>query len=316
MLISMAGALAGAPAEAAPSPKAAAARLARVYGQRIGSLVYTETFALWSRTRLGEAAAVQVILEPYLSGERDSLEKATASHYSGHLALVGLPDPRAAALLKRAAERASEAPLDNEMSDSVFMVCPLLARAGMSTRAAEHYERMASLCKRRDGLWRHSPLAEAAWGRGNAFPLVGLALTLLWMPPAHPKRAGLTAEFDSLVKALLKQQQTSGMWRQVIDHDGAWEEYSATAMITAALAIGRRHGWTDKRRAKTAIDRAWPALMKRTGPNGEIDGVCESTGKQTSLEAYLSRRSLRGIDSRGGAMGLFAAVELAGAPEV
>jgi rhamnogalacturonyl hydrolase YesR len=279
-------------------------------------MVYTETFSLWSRTRLGEAAAVRAILEPYLSGQHDSLERATASHYSGHLALIGLEDPRAEALLKRAAAMAAERPLDNEMSDSVFMVCPLLTRAGMADGAADHFERMERICRRPDGLWRHSPLCEAAWGRGNAFPLTGLALTLLWMPKGHPRRGKLLAAFQALGRTLLRHQQADGMWRQVIDHGAAWAEYSATAMITAALGIGRRDGWLEGSGVTRAIGRGWRAIAARTGANGEIGGVCESTGKQTSLEAYLARRAITGLDSRGGAMGLFLAAEMAGAAEL
>ena len=80
-------------------------------------------------------------------------------------------------------------PFHNEMSDAVFMGCPILAKAGKLTgeqkyfdMALRHFRSMANLCRRSDGLYRHSPLNEAAWGRGNAFPALGLALSLTDFP--------------------------------------------------------------------------------------------------------------------------------------
>ena len=40
--------------------------------------------------------------------------------------------------------------------------------------------------------------------------------------------------------------------------------------------------------------------------------VCESTGKQSSIEAYFKREAIFGPDPRGGAMAIVLATELAG----
>src|SRR5215510_10499567 len=112
---------------AARTPRQTAEELAAVYGQEITDIVYTQTVSLIGRLRLGQQDEVMRILEPWLSGAKDSLAKPTASHYSGHLIFGSINDPRAKALLTKAAGKASLDPLDSEMSDSVFMVCPLLA---------------------------------------------------------------------------------------------------------------------------------------------------------------------------------------------
>jgi hypothetical protein len=290
--------------------RAVASRLANVYGQTITDTVYTQTFSLVGRLRLGQSAAVGKVLAPYLSGEKDSLAKPTASHYSGHLPFADLNEPRAKEHVRRSAAMASANPLDNEMSDSVFMVCPLLVRAAMFERAVEHFEKMQALCLRRDGLYRHSPLAEVAWGRGNAFPLLGLALSLTHLPAAHPGFARMQSAYSNLAGTLTHHQRDDGMWRQVIDVPEAWPEYSCTAMIGASLARGLARGWISGDRYTTAVDRAWAAIQQRTGSGGSVTGVCESTGKLGSLEAYLQRKAIEGIDPRGGAMGLFFATEL------
>ena len=48
-----------------------------------------------------------------------------------------------------------------------------------------HIQFMLRLNLRPDGLHRHSPLSQAAWGRGNGFPALGLALSLSALPADH-----------------------------------------------------------------------------------------------------------------------------------
>src|SRR6185369_10843666 len=177
--------------------------------------------------------------------------------------------------------------LHNEMSDSVFMSCPLLAKAGKLTgdpkyfdAAARHAQFMQKLCLRPDVLYRHSPLNDAAWGRGNAFPALGLAMTLRDFPKDHPAQEQLVRDFQNLMSALARYQDDSGMWHQLIDKPAVYAEYSATAMIANAMVIGVRGGWLDSRAYLPRIERAWRALLGRTSPDGVLMDVCESTDKQ------------------------------------
>ena len=59
-------------------------------------------------------------------------------------------------------------------------IFPVLATAYRMTGNEEylkaclsHFAFMKGLCLRADGIYRHSPLDEAAWGRGNGFPRSG-----------------------------------------------------------------------------------------------------------------------------------------------
>ena len=289
------------------TPRQVADELAKVYGHELNEVVYIPAFAVIARKRLG--ADVMPLVAPYLTGQKDSLAKPTASHFSGHLLFAEFATPEAIARVRAAADLAmAQKSLNNEMSDSVFMGCPLLARAGYSRAALEHLAYMQKLCLRPDGLYRHSPLDEAAWGRGNAFPALGMALMISALPEAE--RTKPIADFGNLVNALLRFQTNNGMWRQVIDHPTAYEEYSATAMIAAAMHIGLREGWLRGARYRKAVDRAWEGIKARTGSDGKLMDVCESTGKQPKLEDYLRRTAIWDRDPRGGAMGLFLAVEL------
>jgi rhamnogalacturonyl hydrolase YesR len=315
------------------TPRQVADELARVYGHEFNEAVYIQGVALIGRLRLGQFEDVQRLAAPFLNGEKDSLAKATASHLAGHLIFGELAertrDARYVALVKKAAdlgftesgEMREAMPMHTEMSDAVFMGCPILAKAGKLTGEGKYFEMtlrhlefMQKLCLRTDGLYRHSPLCEAAWGRGNAFPALGLALALSDMPKDHAAFAPMLRSFQSHISTLARFQDKSGLWRQVIDYPDSYLEFSATAMIGTAMARGIRNGWLDAKTYQPMVDKAWAAVEARTSPDGAMIDVCEGTGKQKSLEDYLRRKAIRGRDPRGGAMALLFATELAFPP--
>ena len=307
LLVALAAAL-----QAADSPRQVAELLARYYGHDFDQPVYIPAMALIGQLRLGHLDDVERLVAPYVEGAKDSLANATPSHLAGHLIFGELArrtkDPRYMARLHAAADLKFDA--WDDMSDAVFMGCPLYAAAGNYDQAVQHLRAMQKLCLRPDGLYRHSPLTDAAWGRGNAFPALGLALALSEIPGSNAAYAPVLLSFQRHIKELAKFQTPSGMWREVIDYPQSYEEFSATAMIAAALARGIRSGWLDPETYQPILDKAWAAVAARIGPAGELTGVCESTGKQKSLGDYLNRKASNGRDSRGGGMALLLATEL------
>jgi rhamnogalacturonyl hydrolase YesR len=211
-------------------------------------------------------------------------------------------------------------PLNGGWSDSLFMDVPILAKAGALTgdrryfdMAARHIAFMQAIVLRREGLYRHQASAEAAWGRGNAFPALGLALTLSDFPTGHSAYAGLLASFRQHMAMLARFQDENGMWRNVIDRPGAYPEYSATAMIATAMLRGIRKGWLDRDTYQPLVDKAWQAILRRTSSAGELIDVCESTGTRgMNDDDYLHRMAILGRDDRGGGLAMFFATELAG----
>ncbi len=314
----------------ARSPRDVALQMAKVYGKELDQVAYIPAFAVWGRLRLGELAHAEALAAPYINGQKNSLDKATGSHFSGHLLFAELAEKtgnkayvdrvRAAANLgfSPAGEMLESMPMHSKMSDSVFMGCPILVKAGKLTgerkyydMAHKHYRFMKAMDLRPDGLWRHSPADEAAWGRGNAFAILGLALSLSDLPKDHPAYEEMLRDYRGLVAALAKQQD-AGMWRQVIDLPGAYRELSATSIIGAMIHRGIKRGWLDEKTHAPVVQKAWKAVSARTSASGELIDVCESTGAQKSLTDYLRRKALLGTDPRGGAMLLLFSTELAG----
>jgi hypothetical protein len=314
------------------SPRALAEELARVYGHDFAQPNYIAAMALVSRLRLGERDEVARVLAPYLEGAQDSFARPSQSSLASHLLFFEYArragNDRAKALVLRAAasgftengELREFMPLHGGWSDSLFMDVPVLAMAGALTgerryfdMAARHHAFMQQIVRRPDGLYRHQMSAEAAWGRGNAFPALGLALTLSQFPKEHPDYQPLLASYRTHMAALARFQDENGMWRNVIDRPGAYPEYSATAMIATAMLRGIRNGWIDRETYDPLVQKAWKAILARTGADGLLVDVCESTGTRGLTDHdYLRRTAILGRDDRGGGMAMFFATELAG----
>jgi rhamnogalacturonyl hydrolase YesR len=315
----------------ARSPGQLAAELGMFYGRNFVEPSYIFSTALIAQLYLGNIADVERLVAPYADGSKDSLAHPSSPNFAGHLIFAELArrtnNPGYLQVVRRVAdlgfsergEMKESMPLHEEMSDSVFMGCPILAKAGVLTgerkyfdMAARHFRFIEKLDIRPDGLYRHSPLTDAAWGRGNAFPALGLALTLSDFPNSHPEFPELLLAYQRHLAALSKFQDPDGLWREVVDEPASYPEFSATAMISAAMLIGIRHGWLDSHAYQPRVDRAWEGILRRAGPQGRLIDVCESTGKQKSEADYLRRTAILGQDPRGGAMALFFAIQMAG----
>lgn len=209
----------------------------------------------------------------------------------------------------------AEPPFHNQMSDAVFMNGPILSGVGKLTgekkyfdACAQHVHFTLQLCKRDDGLYRHSPLCEAAWGRGNGFVAMGLALVLEEFDPKHPAYPELLKAYQEHLAVLKKHQDYTGCWHQVIDHPESYREFTCTCMIGFAMATGVRHGWLKKEEYQACVDKAWDAARVRVVDDRFMD-VCTGTGKQKTLRDYFDREALFSQDDRAASMFLMFASE-------
>lgn len=321
------------------TPRQVAEQLAKVYGRHLKEVAYIAALPLVAKVRLSELTDdrdhlvdVVEIVEPFRLRQRVPVPRS-GSEQAGHLIFAeaagrtdGKDRDRWIELCKAAADQVFDKdgrpqpimPYHNEMSDAVFMAGPILAATGKLTgerkyfdAAATHFASMRKLCQRPDGIYRHSPLCEAAWGRGNGFPALGLAWALSEWPDDHPAKKELIDELQKHMAALKPHQDAkTGCWHQVIDHPESYDEYSCTCMIGWAMQRGIRRGWLAKDEYQPCVDRAWRAIKERTSPDGQLVNVCTGTGKQKSLQDYFDRPAINGHDARGGAMGMMFAVEL------
>lgn len=315
-----------------------AEELAKVYGHKLDPVVYIPALAIVGRMRLDELKGddsalrdAERICAPYRNGEKESMPaNGNGSTISGHLVFSELArrtgDSAWTALARKAADYGFDnqgqpresMPFHSEMSDSVFMGCAILAETGALTgdskyfgQCLRHLRFMEKHCLRADGIYRHSPLDESAWGRGNGFPALGLSLSLSSLPSGSAEHAAFLKAYLNHLEALRKHQDPTGAWHQVIDHEESYREFTSTCMITFAIVRGLRQGWIEPVSWQPVVDKAWTAIKSRIGPEGRLVDVCTGTGKMNSLREYLDRTAILGRDERGGAMGLMVATEIA-----
>jgi unsaturated rhamnogalacturonyl hydrolase len=327
------------PVSPSPANLAMAARLARSpdeiltallqhYGKKLDGN-YIDALALITRLRFEGEASLTGKHSPHQIA-RDFLTTAKLPTNSGHIAgtlLFGeIAEPWAHERVLAVAELAFAAdgtaleamPLHNEMSDAFFMGGPLLARAGSLTgndryfdQCLRHVRFMHDLCLRPDGLYRHSPLNEGAWGRGNGFPALGLAIILDNVPGKHPHRTEFVAMAQQHLQALAPHQDADGLWHNLIDRPESYAEFTATAMIGVGIATGLRQGWLEENEWQSPLLQAWQAIKARIDADGlTITNVCTGTGKQKKLEDYYFRDAILGRDDRGAAMACLLAMEM------
>jgi rhamnogalacturonyl hydrolase YesR len=315
----------------ARTPRALADELAQFYGHDFAQPLYIQAIALIAQIRLGHLDEVKQLVEPYVNGTKNSLQRPNSLVLAGHTVFTELArktgDPRYTQLVKKAADLGFDAdgkmkesmPYHDGYSDSVYMGTVIAAQAGALTGdrkyfdlAARHVAFMQKLVLRPDGLYRHSPATDAAWGRGNGFPAIGLALTLPEFPKDHPEFPRLLQTYQAHMATLARYQNRDGLWRNVIDHPGSYAELTSTAMIGFAMLQGVKHGWLPAKEYQPVIDKAWRAVLGHVGPQGHVVDSCESTANLKTVDEYVHRAALFGVEPRAGAMVMMFATAMAG----
>jgi len=199
--------------------------------------------------------------------------------------------------------------------EDFFFAATMLGRNFLSTHDTKYIDMLAEFLLSADtlqsnGLWWHCKSSPFFWGRGNAFAALGFAEALTYLPEDHPSRYELLHTHLLHLKGLIKHQDESGMWHQVVDITGTYLEFSATAMIGYSIARGIRGGWLDEE-WRPIVEKTWNAIAQRISEQGELEHVCVGTGPLATLNEYIIRPYTDGLDDRGGAMALWFAVEMA-----
>jgi rhamnogalacturonyl hydrolase YesR len=179
--------------------------------------------------------------------------------------------------------------------DDCFMIGALQTSAYRATHEAKYADRVATelaayldKLQQPNGLFHHADVAPHFWGRGNGWFAVALADVLSVLPPEHPKYARLMTGYKTMMASLKKYQSPSGLWRQLVDKEAAWDETSCTGMFTYAMIVGVKHGWLDASYGDVAR-RGWIGLCSKLDENGALRDVCVGTNQKDDEAFYLAR---------------------------
>ncbi|MDF1657251.1 MAG: glycoside hydrolase family 88 protein [Verrucomicrobiales bacterium] len=303
------------------SPEEIFAALASVYGNTFDG-TYLDGLAIIARIRASKPHSGSELAESHL----ETPVSTNPGKLSANLLYTWIDEPWARERVQRAADQAfhesgeprEAMPGHNEMSDSIFMAGPLLAAAGRISgedryfdQCLKHVRFIQDLCQREDGLYRHSPINEAAWGRGNGFPALGLTKILDHLPEDHPGRAFVIESLHSHLEALAQYQNIDGLWHQMIDLTDTYPEFTASAMIAYCIARGINEERLDTSTWMPRLYSAWETIKTLISLDGSsFVNVCPGTGKQATLEDYYQRVPITGPDKRAGAMAMLLAQEM------
>lgn len=185
--------------------------------------------------------------------------------------------------------------------DDMFMITTIQSQAYRATgdrkyidRAAREMAMYLKEIQRPNGLFYHSPEAPFFWARGNGWMAAGMAQLLSILPKDNSDRATIMEAYKKMMDTLRQNQDTDGMWHQLIDEPASYKETSGTAMFTYAMIVGVKHGWLDKKEYGAAARKGWLALVTYINEDDEITNVCEGTNIRNDKNHYMNRKQITG----------------------
>lgn len=188
-------------------------------------------------------------------------------------------------------------------ADDLFMSVPYLLRMGRLTGNTAYFDDAAKqviqftdlLFVVENGLYKHGwfqPTGErsiAFWGRANGWIAWATSEALTHLPENHPQYNHVLGLFRRHMAGLATyQDETSGMWHQVLDHPESFEETSCTSMYVLSMARGVRMGWLDKKYREIAL-KGWEGISRQVEKDGTVHNICRGTGIGYNLQFYFDR---------------------------
>ena len=199
-------------------------------------------------------------------------------------------------------------------TEDMFMLGSMMGRSYALTQEGQYLDLLTNFLvemgtQQISGLYWHDRETPFYWGRGNGFAALGLAETLTYLPQSHPLYADILLMYQKLLNGLLKYQDSSGCYHQVITLPGSYQELTSTSMIGYGVARGVKLGLLDSSYLPT-LEALWNGAKARVTETGDVVDGCTGTGALETEQDYIVREALSGYDDRTGSLALWLAVEM------
>ena len=193
-------------------------------------------------------------------------------------------------------------------TEDMFMLGSTMGRSYALTQEAQYLDILTNFLVEMDtqqisGLFWHDRDTPFYWGRGNGFAVLGLAETLTYLPQSHPLYADILLMYQKLLNGLLKYQDRSGCYHQVITLPGSYQELTSSSMIGYGVARGIKLGLLDQSYLPT-LSALWNGAKARVTETGDVVDGCTGTGALETEHDYIVREALSGYDDRTGSLAL------------
>ena len=199
-------------------------------------------------------------------------------------------------------------------TEDMFMLGSMMGRSYALTQDRQYLDLLTNFLvemgtQQISGLYWHDRETPFYWGRGNGFAALGLAETLTYLPQSHPLYADILLMYQKLLNGLLKYQDLSGCYHQVITLPGSYQELTSTCMIGYGVARGVKLGLLDQSHLPT-LASLWNGAKARVTQTGYVIDGCTGTGALETENDYIVREAINGYDDRTGSLALWFAVEM------
>jgi rhamnogalacturonyl hydrolase YesR len=199
-------------------------------------------------------------------------------------------------------------------TEDMFMLGSMMGRSYALTQERQYLDILTNFLvemgtQQISGLFWHDRETPFYWGRGNGFAVLGLAETLTYLPQSHPLYADILLMYQKLSNGLLKYQNPSGCYHQVITLPGSYQELTSTCMIGYGIARGIKLGLLDQSYDPT-LGSLWNGAKARITETGDVVDGCTGTGALETEQDYIVREALSSYDDRTGSLALWFAVEM------
>jgi unsaturated rhamnogalacturonyl hydrolase len=160
--------------------------------------------------------------------------------------------------------------------DTVYMVVPALPRAAAAAQLAGHRHRLfdpdARLYAHRWDEDAQRLVRAAFWASGNGWVVAALARALRAAP--EPDWA---AHATDVINGCLAFRTAGGLFHDVLDDPGTFEEVTAAEMVAYAILTGVADGWLPGRYAAAGRELL-EAAATHVDPDGFLYPACGSPG--------------------------------------
>jgi unsaturated rhamnogalacturonyl hydrolase len=187
--------------------------------------------------------------------------------------------------------------------DDMFMGVPTMAYLGKTTGERKHYDdavnQVLQFSKRmfnpQLGIYMHGYVEgmrdhpEFHWARANGWAVMAMVEVLEVLPKEHRGYKPVLEQLRAHVKGLAAYQTKEGFWHQLIDRDDTYQETSATAIYTYAIARAVNRGYVDAQMYGPMANLAWNAVASKVTNAGQIEGICVGTGMAFDPAFYAFR---------------------------
>lgn len=186
--------------------------------------------------------------------------------------------------------------------DDLYMSVPFLAKMGTLTKNQKYFDEAARqviqftkyLWDERTGLFYHCWYDDihqngvAHWGRCNGWIIMAQIELLKQLPENYPQKGELIRLLNRQITGLIRYQDVSGLWSQLIDKSNTYLETSSSAIFTYSIAKAINEGWLDARYTDVAV-QGWEGVASRIMPDGQVKGICAGTGVSAAISYYANR---------------------------